>query len=105
MAKVKIRPVPGKVLVRQIDQESDYSGSRYMSSGNEEAKPKKGTVVRLPHPVSKVTSKECAVSEAPPISLKEGDVIFYRCYGSDIIEYNDVEYSLISNYDIMAKVE
>ena len=51
-------------------------------------------------------SKVVAIGEGtPPIKIKKGDTIIYRCYSESLADVGGEEYNFIDFKDIVAKIE
>jgi co-chaperonin GroES (HSP10) len=99
MEKIKVQPVPGKLLVRPTDRTG-----RYIDMSITGGKcPQKGIVVRTPQPLGhKLRAKESIIiSEA--IEIKNGDYIYYDSEYKYTLVIEGEEFHLINQWDILAR--
>lgn len=94
---MNIRPLGDRVVLQQKKaEETTKSGILIPDSAKE--KPQEAVVVAVgPGKVEK--------GEHIPIQVKEGDTVIYSKYGGTEIKYGEEEYTIVSESDIIAKVE
>ena len=88
-----IEPVGRRVLVQRIDEEENKKGGIIVPDTAKE-KPQKGIVKN----VAKVGKDD------DPLPVKKGDIILFGKYGGTEIEYEGIEYLILSEDDILAKI-
>mgnify|MGYP003573057383 CR=1 FL=1 len=97
MAKMKIRPLDDRVVVRTNEAEETTAGGIVLPDAAKE-KPQRGTVVAV-GPGRLLDSGERA-----SISVEVGDEILFGKYGGTDIEINGDEVKILRESDILAKV-
>lgn len=97
MKSMKIRPLGDRVVLQQKPaEETTKSGIIIPDSAKE--KPQEAIVTAVgPGRVSE--------GENIPIQVKEGDVVIYSKYAGTEIKIGEEEYTIVSEKDIIAKVE
>lgn len=88
-----IRPVGRRVLVKRIEEEETKKGGIIVPDTAKE-KPQQGIV----ESVAKVNKDD------DPLPVKKGDKILFGKYGGTEIEYEDEEYLILDEDDILAKI-
>ena len=88
-----IEPVGRRVLVQRIDEEENKKAGIIVPDTAKE-KPQKGIVKN----VAKVGKDD------DPLPVKKGDIILFSKYGGTEIEYEGIEYLILSEDDILAKI-
>lgn len=94
---MNIRPLGDRVILQQKKaEETTKSGIIIPDSAKE--KPQEALVVAV-GPGKDVEGKSV------PIQVKEGDVVIYSKYAGTEIKFGEEEYTIVSEKDIIAKVE
>lgn len=97
MAKIKIQPTSGYVLVAPVAEEKKTDSGIVLPDTHEE-KPQKGEVLAVGNPI--IT--EAGEKEAP---CKKGDTVIYKEWGGNEYKEGKKEYLFIKFEDILAIVE
>ncbi len=90
MAKLKIKPLADRVIIEPAAAEQKTSGGIIIPDTAKE-KPQKGTVVAV-GPGKK----------DEPLIVKEGDTVLYGKYAGTEISYEDKDYLIMREDDIVA---
>lgn len=98
MSKVNIKPLGDRVLVEPVEEKEQIKGGIVIPDSAKE-KPMEGKVIALG--TGKVDEKGNKV----PFDVKVGDIILMSKYGGTEVKYNDKEYKILSQSDILAVVE
>lgn len=89
--KPRIQPLGENVLIKLESKESKTASGLYLPENASGERGQQGTVV--------------AVGSAPEISVKKGDVVIFKRYGSsEELKVADAEHVLLSYKDILAVV-
>lgn len=97
MAKLKVKPLGGRVLVKPLEDEEVTDSGLIIPATAEKEKPQQGEVVVLGKKISD-EGKEL------PFGVEVGDVVLFKKYAPDEIEVDGVEYLVIDESDILAVV-
>jgi len=98
MAKnVKLRPLDDRVVVEPSEAEEKTAGGIVLPDTARE-KPQRGKVVAVG------AGRLLDSGERGPLSVQEGDVVLYGKYGGTEIEVDGVEYKILRESDILAKI-
>ena len=98
MAKVNIKPLDDRVLVQQSEAEEKTAGGIVLPDTAKE-KPQRGKVVAV-GPGKLLDSG----ARAKP-DVKVGDSVYYGRYTGTEVKVGGVEYVIVKESDILAKVE
>ena len=90
MAEAKIKPLADRVLIEPMEAE-EKTASGIIIPDTAKEKPQKGVVVA----VGPGTKDE-------PLTVKEGDTVLYGKYAGTEISYEDKEYLIMRESDIVA---
>ena len=90
MAKLKIKPLADRVIIEPAAAEQKTSGGIIIPDTAKE-KPQKGTVLAV-GPAKK----------DEPLIVKEGDTVLYGKYAGTEISYEDKDYLIMREDDIVA---
>lgn len=94
---MNIRPLGDRVVLQQKKaEEKTKSGIIIPDSAKE--KPQEAVVIAIGP--GKVKDGACV-----PVQVKEGDTVIYSKYAGTEIKYGEEEYTIVSESDIIAKVE
>lgn len=95
--KMKIKPLEDRVVLQQKPaEETTKSGIILPDSAKE--KPQEAVVVA-------VGPGRIDNGKNIPIQVKEGDTVIYSKYAGTQIKFDEEEYTIVSEKDIIAKVE
>lgn len=97
MAKVKIRPLDDRVVVKPEEAEETTAGGIVLPDSAKE-KPQRGTVVAVG------PGKLLENGNRGTLSVAVGDVVIYGKYGGSDIEVDGNEVKILYERDILAKV-
>jgi len=97
MAKIKIRPLDDRVVVKPIEAEEKTAGGIVLPDSAKE-KPQRGTVVAVG------LGKLLDSGQRGELSVTVGDEVIYGKYGGTDIEINGDEVKILRESDILAKV-
>ena len=98
MAKVKIKPLGDRVLVTAVDEELEQVRDGIVIPDSAKEKPQEATVVALG------TGKIDDNGKKVPFSVKVGDTVLTSKYGGTDVKYDDKEYKILKEEDILAVV-
>lgn len=98
MAKVKIKPIGDRVLVRHLEDKEQVRGGIIIPDSAKE-KPQEAEVIALG------TGKRDDNGKVHPFEVKVGDRVLVSKYGGTEIKINDKEYKILSSDDILAIIE
>ncbi len=97
MAKVKLRPLDDRVVVLPLDAEEVTSGGIVLPDAARE-KPQRGKVIAVG------AGKLLDSGKRGELSVAVGDEVIFGKYGGSEVEVNDVDYKILRESDILAKV-
>ncbi len=97
MAKLKVRPLDDRVVVKPIEAEETTAGGIVLPDSAKE-KPQRGTVLAV-GPGRLLDS-----GKRGELSVSVGDEVIYGKYGGSDIEINGDDYKILREGDILAKV-
>ena len=89
-----IKPIGDRVLVEPLDKEMEKVGSLFVPDTAKE-KPQQGIVVAVG------TGKKDG-DKVIPLILKAGDKVLYGRYAGNEIKYDDKDYLIMSENDVLA---
>jgi len=98
MAKLKIRPLNDKIVVRRLEAETKTKGGIVLPDTAKE-KPKEGVVVSVG------TGKLLESGERAPFQVKEKDRVIFSSYAGTEVKVEGEEYLILSEDDVLAVVE
>ncbi len=90
---IGIKPLGARVVIKKMEAEEKTEGGLLLS-GSAKEKPQQAEVLA----VGPGTKDE-------PMELKVGDVVVFSKYGGSELKYKGVEYTIISQKDILAVIE
>ena len=90
MAKVSVKPLADRVLIKPMAAEAKTIGGIYIPDTAKE-KPQRGSVIAVGKGTKDVT-----------MELKEGDVVLYGKYSGTEITINDEDYLIMKQGDVLA---
>jgi chaperonin GroES len=97
MAKVSLRPLDDRVVVKPSEAEETTAGGIVLPDSARE-KPQRGTVVAVG------PGKLLDSGNRGELSVKVGDVVIYGRYGGSEVEVDGQEMKILRETDILAKV-
>lgn len=92
MAKVSVRPLADRVLIKPMEAEEKTIGGIYIPDTAKE-KPQRGTVVAVGKGTKEVE-----------MELKEGDVVLYGKYSGTEISIEEEDYLIMKQSDVLAVI-
>ena len=98
MAKLKIRPLGDKVLVKRLDAEEMTAGGIVLPDTAQE-KPKRGTVQAVGE------GKLLDSGERSKLQVAKGDEVIFTSYAGTEVKINGQELLIIDESDILAIVD
>ena len=93
MTKINIMPLADRVIIQQAEAETT-TASGIIIPDNAQEKPQKGTVIA----VGKGTKDN-------PMTVKAGDNILYGKYAGTELKYNNSDYMIMQESDILAIIK
>jgi chaperonin GroES len=97
MAKINIRPLDDRVVVEPVEAEAMTAGGIVLPDSAKE-KPQRGKVVAVG------PGKLLDSGKRGELSVTIGDQVIYGRYGGSEVEVNGVEYKILRESDILAKI-
>ncbi|MEC8555077.1 MAG: co-chaperone GroES [Planctomycetota bacterium] len=97
MAKLSIRPLDDRIVVKPEEAEETTAGGIVLPDSAKE-KPQRGTVVAVG------PGKLLDSGNRGALSVEVGDVVIYGKYGGSDIEVDGAEVKILYERDILAKV-
>jgi chaperonin GroES len=97
MAKINLRPLDDRVVVRPCEAEEVTAGGIVLPDAAKE-KPQRGKVVAVG--IGKLLDS----GKRGELSVAVGDEVIYGKYGGSDIEVDGTEYKILRESDILAKV-
>lgn len=98
MAKPKIKPIGGNILVEPVSGEKTTSSGIVLPDTVDKEKPQKGKIVELG------TGKIDDNGKKIPFNVKVGDIVIFKKYSPDEIEIDDKEYLIMDEEAILAVI-
>ncbi|HEV7283070.1 MAG TPA: co-chaperone GroES [Pirellulaceae bacterium] len=97
MAKLNLRPLDDRVVVEPLEAEEVTAGGIVLPDSAKE-KPQRGKVVAVG------PGKLLESGDRGKLSVSVGDQVIYGKYGGSEVEVDGVEYKILRENDILAKV-
>ncbi len=97
MAKINIRPLDDRVVVVPVEAEAMTAGGIVLPDSAKE-KPQRGKVVAVG------PGKLLDSGQRGGLSVTIGDQVIYGKYGGSEVEVDGVEYKILRESDILAKI-
>ena len=97
MAKIKIRPLDDRVVIRPAESEEITAGGIVLPDSAKE-KPQRGTVVAVG------SGRLLESGDRAGLSLEVGDVVIYGKFGGSDIEVYGEDVKILREAEILAKV-
>lgn len=98
MAKLNVRPLGEKVLVRRLEAESKTAGGIVLPDTAKE-KPRRGKIEAVGQ--GKLNDK----GERVALTVKKGDEVLFTSYAGTEIKLDGDEYLIMDESDILAVIE
>ena len=98
MAKLNIKPLNDKVIVRRVTADDVTSGGIYLPDTAKE-KPKRGTVQAVGN------GKVLENGKRSEMQLKKNDEVIFTSYAGTEIKMDGEEYLIMDESDVLAVVE
>jgi len=98
MAKLKIRPLHDKIVVKRVEAETKTKGGIVLPDTAKE-KPKEGVVVSVG------TGKLLENGDRAAFQVKEKDRVIFSSYAGTEVKLDGEEYLILSEDDVLAVVE
>lgn len=95
MAKLKLKPTAGYLLILPLEAETKTAGGIYLPDTVSE-KPQKGKVLAVGAP--ELTEK----GAKRPSPVKSGDVVIYKKWGGNEVKIEGKEYLFVKFEDVLA---
>ena len=92
-----IKPIGDRILVEPLEKEMEKVGSIYVPDTAKE-KPQQGTVIA-------VGEGRRDGDKIIPLTVKQGDRVLYGRYSGNEIKYDNKEYLILSENDVLAIVD
>ncbi len=96
MAKPKVTPIGGNILVKPQQEEKKTSSGIVLPDTIDKEKPQKGEVIALG------TQRLSQTGQKIDFTVKVGDVVLFKKYSPDEIEVDGEDYLIMSEDDILA---
>jgi len=94
-----IKPLSNHVVLEPISVEEKTKSGIILPDTAEKEKPEQGKVIAVgPGKLNKAGIRI-------PLEVKEGDIVLFKKYGPDEIKFNNKEYLIASEDDILAILE
>ena len=97
MAKIKVRPLDDRVVIRPAESEEVTAGGIVLPDSAKE-KPQRGTVIACG------SGRLLESGDRAGLSLAVGDVVIYGKFGGTDIEVNGEDVKILREIEILAKV-
>ncbi|MEC7566273.1 MAG: co-chaperone GroES [Planctomycetota bacterium] len=97
MAKIKVRPLDDRVVIRPADSEEVTAGGIVLPDSAKE-KPQRGEVVAVG------SGRLLESGDRATLSIEVGDVVIYGKFGGADMEVNGEEVKILRESEILAKV-
>jgi chaperonin GroES len=94
MAKVKIRPIGDRILVRHLEEKEQVRGGIIIPDSAKE-KPQEAEVIALG------TGKKDKDGKLEPFEVKVGDRVLISKYGGSEVKLDEQKYNLVREDDIL----
>ncbi len=98
MAKVSIRPLGDKVLVKRLDAEEMTTGGIVLPDAAKE-KPKRGTILSVGD------GKLLDTGERQPLQVRAGDQVLFTSYAGTEVKVSGDEMIIMEESDILAVLD
>ncbi|HOK01634.1 MAG TPA: co-chaperone GroES [Spirochaetota bacterium] len=92
-----IRPIGDRILVEPIEEDLNKVGSLYVPDTAKE-RPQRGKVVAVGE--GRLDGKDLV-----PMRVKVGDKVLFGKYAGTELKYDDKEYLILSEHDVLAVID
>ena len=97
MAKVKIKPIGDRVLVRHLEEKEQIRGGIYIPDSAKE-KPQEAEVIALG------TGRKDESGKVHGFEVKVGDLVLISKYGGTEVKLDNKKYTLVREDDILGVI-
>ena len=97
MAKISIRPLIDKIVVKRVEAESKTAGGIVLPDAAKE-KPKEGVVISVGN------GKLLDSGDRAPVQVKEKDRVIFSSYAGQEIKVDGDDYLIVSEDDLLAVI-
>ncbi len=97
-ATPRIRPLADRIVVEPKTQETRTKGGIYLPDSTEKEKPMEGTV-------RAIGTGKYIDGQMQPLQVKVGDKILFGKYSGTSIKFDDTEYLVMREEDVMGVLE
>jgi chaperonin GroES len=97
MAKIKIKPIGDRVLVKRTEDKEQVRGGIIIPDAAKE-KPQEAEVIALG------TGKKNEDGKVQPFEVKVGDRVLISTYGGTEVKFEDEKYTLVREDDILGVI-
>ena len=94
-----IKPLNNNLFLEAIEEEKITESGIVLPDTSEKQRPVRGRVVAV-GPGSKNDQ-----GQVIPMTVKVGDMVFFKQYGPDEVEINDKRYLVVEESDVLAIIE
>lgn len=98
MARVSIRPLGDKVIVKRLEAEAKTAGGIVLPDSAKE-KPKRGTILSVG------TGRLLENGERQPLQVKQGQQVLFSSYAGTEVKVDGEEMIIMDEGDILAVLE
>ena len=98
MAKLKMKPLGDKVIVKRLDAEEMTAGGIYLPDSAKE-KPKRGMIKAVG------SGKMTDTGERSQMQLKVDDQVLFSSYAGTEVKVDGDDYIIMSESDVLAVIE
>lgn len=95
-SKVKVQPLGGRVLVQPMDEEEVTASGLIIPDTAEKEKPQQGKIMALG------TGRVTDDGKKLEFIVKVGDIVLFKKYSPDEVEYEGETYLVIDETDLLA---
>ncbi|MFW5702437.1 MAG: co-chaperone GroES [Candidatus Dojkabacteria bacterium] len=99
MAKAKLTPIGGNILVKPVEEEKKTASGIVIPDSASKEKPQRGEVIALG------TGRVDADGKKVDFNVKVGDTVVFKKYGPDELEQDDETFLIMEESDILAVVK
>ena len=95
MAKIKIKPIGDRILVKLLDEEKEQVRGGIIIPDSAKEKPQEAEVIALG------TGKKDEDGKPMAFEVKVGDRVLISKYGGNEVKIDDVKYTLVREDDLL----
>lgn len=96
---MKIKPLSDHILIEPIPQEEKTKGGILLPETAEKERPEQGKVIAVG------PGKRTSSGKINPLQVKAGDKVLFTKYGPSEVKFEDKEYLIAKEEDILAILE